>query len=459
LLIIKIQFIFEAIKTNQNMKKSILFNLFALLFSAFTMSAQTVTCGSNFSDPGGTNANYSDSANVTTTICPTNPGEAVTVTFSSFEIEANYDFLKVYDGTSATAPLLATYTGTTIPSPITASNTSGCLTFVFTSDNIVNKPGWVAMVSCGIYVPITCPKPVAVTATAITSAGATINWTETGTATQWEVLALPAGTAPTPTSIGTIVTTQPYQITGLNLGSTYNVYVRALCSATDISAWSTATTVTAQLCAAPTQVLVSNITQTSANFSWTNMSNATSWQIAAQLTSATTTPTSGTVCGSNANYPLTGLTVGTAYKVYVRADCGNGTFSSWSSPYTFTTLAPDLITPTCGGTFTDNGGLSLNYYNYTNSTVTIYPTNPGEVVTVTFSSFDVETTFDGLYVYSGNSISAPQISSTNAAGSIPGGLPGAYWGTVNPGPFTSSSPDGSLTFKFISDNTVIDLSV
>lgn len=436
------------------MKKSLLFSLFALLFSAFSLSAQTVTCGSNFSDPGGPNANYSDGANVTTTICPTNPGDAVTVTFSSFDIEANFDFLKVYDGTSATAPLLATYSGTTIPSAITASNTSGCLTFVFTSDSVVNKAGWVAMVSCGVYVPITCPKPIAITATAVTSSGATINWTETGTATQWEVLALPAGTVPSSTSVGTIATTQPFQMSGMNLGSTYNVYVRALCSPTDISAWSTATTVIAQLCAAPTQVIASNITQTSATVSWVNTTNATSWQIATQLSSVTTTPTSGTVCNSNANYPLTGLLSGTAYKVYVKADCGDGTFSAWSVVYTFTTLAPSLTTPVCGDVFADNGGLSLNYYNYTNSAVTIYPSNPGEVVTVTFNSFDVETTFDGLYVYNGNSTSASQISSTNAAGSIPGGLPGAFWGTVNPGPFTSTSPDGSLTFKFISDYTV-----
>jgi len=156
----------------------------------------------------------------------------------------------VYDGTSASAPLLATYTGTVIPAAITATNTSGCLTFVFTSDNIINKSGWVAIVSCGIYVPITCPKPLAVTATT-TSAVATINWTESGTATQWEVLALPAGTAPSSTSVGVVTTVHPFQMNGLNLGSTYTVYVRSICSATDISAWSTAITVTPQLCAAP----------------------------------------------------------------------------------------------------------------------------------------------------------------------------------------------------------------
>ena len=102
-------------------------------------------------------------------------------------------------------------------------------------------------------------------------------------------------------------------------------------------------------------------------------------------------------------------------------------------------------TPVCGDVFMDPGQ-SSNYANNTDYTVTIYPTNPGDKVTVTFTSFNTEATYDGLYIFDGNSINAPQIASANAAANIPGGLAGAYWGTAIPGPFTSTSSDGSLTF-------------
>ena len=57
-------------------------------------------------------------------------------------VENNYDFVKVYDGNSVNATLLATLTGNTIPSAI-ISNGSQMLIH-FTSDNIVNKDGFEA---------------------------------------------------------------------------------------------------------------------------------------------------------------------------------------------------------------------------------------------------------------------------------------------------------------------------
>ncbi len=104
----------------------------------------------------------------------------------------------------------------------------------------------------------------------------------------------------------------------------------------------------------------------------------------------------------------------------------------------------------CGGTFYDDGGPIANYSNNANFTTTICPNNPGDQVHVNFTAFSVEENFDGLYIYDGNSISSPQISSSNPSGFVPGGIPGAYWGISIPGPFISSSPDGCLTFQFIS---------
>src|SRR5690606_22926114 len=108
----------------------------------------------------------------------------------------------------------------------------------------------------------------------------------------------------------------------------------------------------------------------------------------------------------------------------------------------------------CGGNFVDAGGISAPYPNNSDSTVTICPVNPGDQVTVTFTSFNTEAFWDGLYVYDGNSTASPLIPSENPAGNVPGGVPGSYWGNVIPTPFTSSSADGCLTFRFRSDGSV-----
>ena len=105
----------------------------------------------------------------------------------------------------------------------------------------------------------------------------------------------------------------------------------------------------------------------------------------------------------------------------------------------------------CNSVFTDNGGTTANYLNSSNATTTICPDNAGDFVTVTFTAFDTESTWDGLYVYDGNTITAPQISSTNGVGNGPLTMPGAFWGTAIPGPFSSTSQDGCLTFRFLSD--------
>ena len=327
-------------------------------------------CGGNFFDAGGT-ANYPNDSNSTVTICPTNPGELVTVTFTSFNTEATWDGLYVFDGSSVASPQIAStnppsnvpgglagsYWGTTIPGPFTSSSPDGCLTFNFRSDGLINNPGWTANITCA-PVP-TCQQPTALTTSVITTTSVTLGWTNVGTATQWQVLALPCtAPAPTATSTGWLpASTNSLVITGLSSASCYNFYVRSVCSSTDLSAW--------------------------------------------------------------------------------------------SGPKTATTL---IAPPVCGGNFLDAGG-QANYPNNSNSTVTICPTNPGEIVTVTFTSFDTEANWDGLYVFDGNSVTSPQIASANPPANVPGGLAGSYWGTVIPGPFTSTSPDGCLTFNFRSDGS------
>lgn len=125
----------------------------AFIGAIMTQQAAWAQCGTTVYDPGGSGGNYGNNANWTVTYCPTNPGDAVTLTFSMFDVEAGYDFVRIYNGPNAGSPLLGTFSGTAIPGPFTSTDPSGCLTLNFTSDGSLNYAGWAANITCAPLVP------------------------------------------------------------------------------------------------------------------------------------------------------------------------------------------------------------------------------------------------------------------------------------------------------------------
>lgn len=111
------------------------------------------TCDATFYDAGGPDANYDSDLDYTLTLYPSSEGASLLVSFTTFNLENNYDKLYIYDGTSTSATLIGTYTGTTSPGTVTATNDQGALTFRFTSDYSVNRDGWIANVSCSYPEP------------------------------------------------------------------------------------------------------------------------------------------------------------------------------------------------------------------------------------------------------------------------------------------------------------------
>ena len=207
----------------------------------------------------------------------------------------------------------------------------------------------------------------------------------------------------------------------------------------------------AQKCLNPSALTAQAVTFNQANLSWNNPSGSSSWEI--EILPISDTPTGlGIAYNGTLPFVVTGLLPNTQYKYYVRSLCSDGINSNWVGPMQFSTsFAP----PGCGGNYLDSGLATANYSNNEDSNLTICPTTPGEVVSVTFTSFDVESNNDALYVFNGPTPTSSQlISSSNGAGNVPGGLVGGYWGTTIPGPFTSSSPDGCLTFRFRSNATI-----
>ncbi|MBX7096059.1 MAG: T9SS type A sorting domain-containing protein [Flavobacteriales bacterium] len=116
------------------------------------------TCSATFYDSGGSGGNYSNNELTRTIYCPSTPGQAIQVSFVSFNLEPEYDFLYVYDGPSTSSTLLGTYHSTTNPGTIvaTSSNSTGCLTFLFDSDGSTTRAGWEATISC--TTPFTPPS-------------------------------------------------------------------------------------------------------------------------------------------------------------------------------------------------------------------------------------------------------------------------------------------------------------
>ncbi|OZV71149.1 choice-of-anchor L domain-containing protein, partial [Winogradskyella aurantia] len=134
---------------------SLLFLIIAVAVQSQDLSMQDGTFNrcepSKFFDSGGEFGNYDDDENLTTTICPLNANEFTVVNFLSFNTQFNIDILTVYDGDSDAAPVLGTFSGMFNPGTLQASptNTSGCLTFVFSSNNAGNGSGWEAEIGCG----------------------------------------------------------------------------------------------------------------------------------------------------------------------------------------------------------------------------------------------------------------------------------------------------------------------
>jgi N-acetyl-anhydromuramyl-L-alanine amidase AmpD len=111
---------------------------------------------------------------------------------------------------------------------------------------------------------------------------------------------------------------------------------------------------------------------------------------------------------------------------------------NWNWDYYYKLVNNPAPAPTvysaASGSFYDSGGSAGNYSNDERSLWKIAPAGATNV-TLTFSSFDTENTWDYMYVYNGADVWAPLI--------------GKYTGTTNPGTLIANS--GTMTVEFRSD--------
>ena len=145
----------------------------------------------------------------------------------------------------------------------------------------------------------------------------------------------------------------------------------------------------APTCPKPNNVIISNLTSTGADFSWTPGGTEPSWNIeygAAGFTLGTGTASTVT----NTSYSASGLSSQTDYDFYVQADCGSGDLSNWEGPISFSTP------PTCG----DNFGP----YCYGAGAFTVFTavaSTPGDFITLNITAGETEVGYDNLQIYDG----------------------------------------------------------
>ena len=176
-----------------------------------------------------------------------------------------------------------------------------------------------------------------------------------------------------------------------------------------------------------------NINNTSATISFTdNDLSGIQWEIAV-TPYPFTSPVFSIV--SSTSTTINNLEPNTYYSFSVRPKCSGGTTAIDKKIFFATT---DNF---CSGKiFTDSGGASNEYGNLEFWTRTILPNNPNNKINVVFNSFSLEADYDYLYMYDGDSPSATPIAT--------------FTGTTTPLSYTSTAANGSLTFKFVSDELV-----
>lgn len=117
----------------------------------FATAATNFCSGVSFTDTGGTTGNYTNMESWTRTMTPNNPGLKLRITFNSFNLEDQYDYLYIYNGPDEFFyPELTTAgaTGTTNPGVFNSTAADGSLTVKFYSDQGLTASGWNATISC-----------------------------------------------------------------------------------------------------------------------------------------------------------------------------------------------------------------------------------------------------------------------------------------------------------------------
>ncbi len=244
-----------------------------------------------------------------------------------------------------------------------------------------------------------CPKTSGLMRTGLTATTATFRWLENGSATAWQLCLNDNESSPID------VTENPYTITGLNPETSYTIKLRANCGEGVFSDWTNnASFTTLEACPAPTGLICTAYTATTATLAWTAVGSATDWilQYGTDNTFADGTYTEVSVSTAPTKN-LTGLTAETTYYARVKADCGTEGESDWSNVVNFMPSATIVIG---SGTATNNNLPTYTYYNYSLTQQIFTPAeignNAGTILSIDFFANSAVTRDMDVYMVATN---------------------------------------------------------
>jgi len=407
----------------------------------------------------------------------------IILTFTEFNTEANYDYVRVYDGPSTSAPLLGSYTGTSLPGAITSSG--GSILVHFTSDYSVTAAGWTAEYTSGSVEPICYDETYTASAGTVDDNSGTDNymndaacqkliqppgadsisllftefnledgndfvWVYDGASTADPLLGVYTGT------------TVPYEITSsggsMLIVFTSNEAVTAAGWSADYTSYSSTTCGPCmdETFTAPVGVLEDNSCEE-------DYQNNMDCRKLIQPDGASNIILTFTEFITEANYdyvrvydgptissPLLGSFTGTSLPGAITSSGGSllvrftsdysVTAAGWQASYEINSAICESCTD---ATLTEASGVIFddtcagNYNNNTDCRKLIQPAG-ADFVSLTFTAFDLESGYDFVRVYDGTSTSDP--------------LLGTFSGSTLPGTITSSG--GSMLVHFTSDYSV-----
>lgn len=215
----------------------------------------------------------------------------------------------------------------------------------------------------------TLPAPSGISATADSSDQITVSWTDNSDNTSSFILyrGTSSGSLSQLTTLSSNTTS--YANSGLTDGKEYFYRIEA---STEHTTSSSSTVSAITVLPAPSTVSVSNITDTSADVSWTdNADGEVGYRVLVSTDGGTTsTDISGLLAANSSSYSASTLSNGKQYIAIVRAVGEDATAETSSSSFTTTLPAPSSFSATVDTQNYDEVGVLSWVNNYTTSNVT-----------------------------------------------------------------------------------------
>ena len=172
-------------------------------------------------------------------------GDYITATVNSGSTESGYDELVVYDSLDTSGSVLYDASGDHAGQSF--ESTTGFISVWVRADSSVScVEGDESQISITFTcaAPPSCPDPSALTASGITTTSVDLDWTENGTATNYNVEVYESGadtTTATPVFTTSVSGVTTASVTGLTENTSYDGYVQASCGFTGISEFTSVT--------------------------------------------------------------------------------------------------------------------------------------------------------------------------------------------------------------------------